>query len=107
MQALCVIHCLRKGRPNNWIWLIDFLPDHELAEKEFRTMKGRFANYEARYYYAPFLAGADRVPEARQLLNEMLSEVTHLSPRERRYNANWLRVAKDQLYKLNDQVAAR
>ncbi|MFI5131396.1 MAG: hypothetical protein ACHQFX_15445 [Chitinophagales bacterium] len=239
MQALCVIHCLRKGRPNNWIWLIVFLPvigsliylfseiftgreirnvqsgigsvfnpggsvrrleqnlrfsdtfanrvaladaylntgntdraielyesslsgnfteneyvlsqliiayyhkkryadiipigkkvyklpqfarsrshilyaaalglngDHELAEKEFRTMKGRFANYEARYYYALFLAGADRVPEARQLLNEMLSEVTHLSSRERRYNANWLRAAKDQLNKLNDQVAAR
>ena len=81
--------------------------DHELAEKEFKTMKGRFANYEARYYYALFLAGTDRVPEARQLLNEMLSEVTHLSSRERRYNSNWLRAAKDQLSKLNDQVAAR
>src|SRR5947208_14530770 len=26
LQAICVIHCIRKGRANNWIWLIVFLP---------------------------------------------------------------------------------
>jgi len=26
LQAICVIHCLRKGRTTNWIWLIVFLP---------------------------------------------------------------------------------
>lgn len=26
LQAICVIHCLRKGRPTMWIWLIIFLP---------------------------------------------------------------------------------
>src|SRR4051794_34999718 len=26
MQAICVIHCIRKGNSNNWIWLIIFLP---------------------------------------------------------------------------------
>lgn len=26
LQALCVIHCLRKGTQNKWIWLIVFLP---------------------------------------------------------------------------------
>lgn len=26
LQAICVIHCLRKGNTGNWIWLIVFLP---------------------------------------------------------------------------------
>ena len=26
LQAICVIHCLRKGNSNNWIWLIVFVP---------------------------------------------------------------------------------
>jgi len=78
-----------------------------LAEKEFQTMKARFANYEARYYYALFLLETERVSEARQVLKEMLSEVTHLSSRERRYHSNWFRAAKDQMNKLNGVAAAR
>ena len=81
--------------------------DPESAEKEFKTMKARFANYEARYYYALFLVGNDRAAEARLFLHEMLDEVSHLSSRERRYNSNWFRMAKDQLNKLNDPIAAR
>jgi len=26
LQAICVIHCLRKGKDSKWIWLIVFLP---------------------------------------------------------------------------------
>lgn len=26
LQAICVIHCVRKGNQGNWIWLIIFLP---------------------------------------------------------------------------------
>src|SRR5438045_1062417 len=26
LQAICVIHCIRRGRQNNLIWLIVFLP---------------------------------------------------------------------------------
>lgn len=26
LQAICVIHCIRKGSLNNWIWVIIFLP---------------------------------------------------------------------------------
>jgi hypothetical protein len=26
LQAICVIHCVRRGNTNNWIWLIVFLP---------------------------------------------------------------------------------
>jgi hypothetical protein len=25
-QAICVIHCIKKGRQNSWIWIIVFLP---------------------------------------------------------------------------------
>jgi hypothetical protein len=79
----------------------------EEAEKEFKTMKARFANYEARYYYGLFLAATDRVNEARVLFSEMLGEVSHLSSQERRYNRNWLRLTRDELYKLNNHIIAR
>jgi hypothetical protein len=79
---------------------------YEEAEKEFKTMKGRFANYEARYYYALLLAGTDRPNEAKAMFSEMLSELTHLSSRERRYNRNWFQLAKDELYKLSDRNVA-
>jgi hypothetical protein len=26
LQAICVLHCVRRGRQNTWIWLIVFLP---------------------------------------------------------------------------------
>ena len=26
LQAICVFHCIRKGKQTNWIWLIVFLP---------------------------------------------------------------------------------
>lgn len=80
--------------------------NYEEAEKEFKTMKARFANYEARYYYALLLAGTDRVNEARTIFSEMLSEVSHLSSRERRYNRNWFRLAKVELNKLNTHTIA-
>lgn len=85
---------------------LGYTGNYDLAEKEFKTMKGRFANYEARYYYALFLAGTERVTEARQLFQEILNEVSHLSSREKRYNSGWFRLAKDQLNKLNHQAAS-
>lgn len=78
----------------------------EQAEKEFKTMKARYANYEARYYYALLLAGTGRAAEARGLFSEMLSEVSYLSSQEKRYNRNWFRLTKDELAKLNSQVPA-
>jgi hypothetical protein len=79
---------------------------YDEAEKEFKTMKGRFANYEARYYYALLLAGTDRANEAKAIFSEMLSELSYLSSRERRYNRNWFRLAKDELNKLSDRNVA-
>ena len=26
LQVICVIHCIRRGRNNSWIWLIVFVP---------------------------------------------------------------------------------
>ena len=73
----------------------------EQAEKEFKMMKTRFSNYEARYQYSRFLADNKRTAEACDLLREMISESSHLSPRERRYNSNWFTLAKEELKKLS------
>lgn len=26
LQAICVLHCMKKGNQNKWIWIIVFLP---------------------------------------------------------------------------------
>ena len=70
------------------------------AEKEFKMMKAKFSNYEARYHYARFMITNNRIEEARQLLKEMTSEASYLSSRERRQNRNWLLQAKEELKKL-------
>ena len=71
------------------------------AEKEFKMMKARFSNYEARFQYARFMIANNRSEEARQLLKEMTGEVSHLSTRERRHNRNWFMQAKEELKKLS------
>jgi hypothetical protein len=73
----------------------------QLAEKEFKTMNGRFAYFEARYQYALFLLKADRYDEAKQLLETIVYEGGHLSSRERRANQAWINKAKDEMRKLN------
>ncbi|MES1221824.1 MAG: hypothetical protein ABUT20_40375, partial [Bacteroidota bacterium] len=74
---------------------LSYTGQQDLAEKEFKLMKTRFSNYEARYQYARLMAANKRTDEARQLLNEIISEASHLSPRERRYNSNWFALAKE------------
>ncbi|MET0394962.1 MAG: PLDc N-terminal domain-containing protein [Chitinophagaceae bacterium] len=76
----------------------------QLAEAEFNMMKGRFANFEARYQYGCFLARAGRTGEAKQLLAEMTGEFTHLSPPEKRNNRKWISLAKDELKRLNEMA---
>ena len=70
------------------------------AEVEFKTMKGRFANYEARYQYGQFLMRAGRVAEAKQLYSEMAEEFSQLTSRERRAGRTWFIQAKDELKKM-------
>lgn len=80
--------------------------DLEQAEKEFKSLKARFANYEARYYYAMLLSATNRVGEAQQVFSEMLDEVPQLSSLERRYNRPWFRLAKEELRKMGNQTLA-
>ncbi|MBO9199333.1 tetratricopeptide repeat protein [Niastella sp. MAH-29] len=73
----------------------------EQAEKEFKTMNGRFAYFEARYHYALFLLRGGREEEARQVLDTMIYEGRHLSSRERRGNQLWINKAKEEARKMN------
>jgi hypothetical protein len=86
---------------------LDYTGHPELAEKEFRQLKSRFSNYEARYQYGRFLVRNSRPDDARQVLSEMLGETSHLSSREKRYNRDWLALAKDELNKLKDAAVPR
>ncbi|THU37355.1 hypothetical protein FAM09_19265 [Niastella caeni] len=74
---------------------------NELAEKEYKTMNGRFAYFEARYQYSLFLLRAGRDDEAKQVLDSMVYEGGHLSSRERRANNVWIGKARDEVRKLN------
>jgi hypothetical protein len=84
---------------------LDHCDQPEAAEKEFRSLKGRFSNYEARYYYGLFLLRRYRLEDAVQVWREMVNEATHLSPRERRFHREWISLAKGELQKLKDRQA--
>lgn len=73
----------------------------EEAEKEFLGLKGRFSNFEARYYYAFFLQKNNRYEEARQVLSEIKDEIPQLSGVERRHHGEWLSRSKDMLKKIS------
>jgi len=75
----------------------------ELAEKEFKLMKARYSNFEARYQYGRFLARANRIEEAKQVFAEMLGEESHLTSIERRGNRQWFALTKDELKKISVQ----
>lgn len=78
---------------------LSYTNNKEAAEKEFKTMQGRFANFEARYQYGLFLQRNNQAAEAKQLFNQIIEEGTQLSSRERNYNRDWFRLAKDELRK--------
>jgi hypothetical protein len=76
------------------------------AETEFRKMKSKFANYEARYQFGLFLIRSNRQDEACQLFRDMVSESTHLTPREKNYNREWLQLSKSELQKIQSSTKA-
>ena len=71
------------------------------AEAEFKTLKARYSNFEARYEYALFLKRTNRASESNQLLSELLGEAPHLSGPEKRMNREWFSKAKDALRQSN------
>lgn len=72
----------------------------EMAEQEFKKMKSRYSDFEARYHYGHFLIRAGRKEEARQLFTDMCSEVPHLGSREKKFSRNWVSLAKEELKKM-------
>lgn len=73
----------------------------ELAENEFKLMKGRYSYFEPRYEYGMFLTRAGRDDDAWQIFTDMLNEQSQLSPVERKSNKVWFVKAKDELKKLS------
>lgn len=80
---------------------LNYVGKPDEAEKEFQQMRGRFSNFEARYYYSLFLQQQNRPAEARQLLSDICDEAPQLSTIERRYHREWLALSKDSLRKLS------
>lgn len=78
---------------------LDHTGQPEEAEAEFKLMKGKFSNFEARYQYACFLARHNHKEEAHQLFTELLNEAPHLTGPERRNNGKWFSLAKEELKK--------
>ena len=72
----------------------------EMAEAEFKLMKGRYSYFEQRYEYGLFLMRQDRIEDAYDLFTEMLDEEKHLGPVEKRANRIWLSKTKDELRKI-------
>lgn len=79
---------------------LEFDGKPDLAEAEFKQMKGRYSNFEQRYEYGLFLERADRVEEAAELFEQMIDEGPHLGSMERRNARVWLSKAKDELKKI-------
>ncbi len=71
----------------------------ELAENEFKAMKGRYSYFEPRYQYGLFLLRNGRDKDAATIFTEMLNEEVHLSPRERKSAGKWFTLAKAELKK--------
>jgi hypothetical protein len=80
---------------------LSYTGNNDLAEKELLTMKGRFSNFEGRYYYSLFLQHNNRNDEARAILREMTDEIPQLSSVEKRYNREWIQLARDSLKKIS------
>jgi hypothetical protein len=76
---------------------LDLMGDKEGAEAEFKKMKGRFADFEARYQYGLFLHREGREEEAQGLLEDIVKEAAHLSSRERRANRAWIQKSRTEL----------
>jgi hypothetical protein len=72
----------------------------ELAENEFKAMKGRYSNFEQRYEYGLFLLRADRPDDARQIFEQIQEEAPHLSSMEKRASRTWLAKSRDELNKI-------
>lgn len=79
---------------------LEFTGKHDAAELEFKSMAGRFANFEQRYEYGLFLERADRLEEAADLFEQILDEAGQLSSLERKNNRLWFAKVKEELKRI-------
>lgn len=79
---------------------LEYTGKTEQAEAEFKSMKGRYSNFEQRYRYGQFLIRAGKDEEARKLYAEIIEEVPHLSSMEKRAASAWISKSKEELRKL-------
>jgi len=79
---------------------LEALGDMELAENEFKAMKGRYSYFGPRYEYGLFLIRAGREDEAANIFTDMLNEEQHLSQMEKKSNRQWFNMAREELKKL-------
>jgi hypothetical protein len=79
---------------------LELTGDSAGAEREFKKMKGRFADFQARYQYALFLQREGRDGEAQRMLEDIVKEGPHLSSRERRASYLWIQKSKEELKKV-------
>jgi len=75
----------------------------ELAENEFKAMKGRYSYFEQRYQYGLFLMRQDRDEDAWTIFTDMLNEEPHLGAVEKKSNRIWFTKTKEELRKINVQ----
>jgi hypothetical protein len=68
----------------------------ENAEAEFKQMRARFSNFEARYSYGVFLREEGLRAEAGGIFKEIIEEYPQLSAIERRYNREWFQRAREE-----------
>lgn len=71
-----------------------------LAETEFKAMKGRYSNFEQRYEYGQFLQRAGRIEEAFDIYAELLDEEAQLSKAERSGGRAWFIKAKQEIKRI-------
>jgi hypothetical protein len=77
----------------------------EMAENEFKAMKGRYSYFEPRYQYGLFLVRQNRDQDAYQIFADILNEVPQLSAMERKASKTTFAKAKEELKKLSAQKA--
>lgn len=78
----------------------------DLAEAEFKAMKGRYSYFGPRYEYGMFLVRQGRDEDAYQIFTDILNEVPQLSAMERKASKVWFGKAKDELKRLSVQKTA-
>ncbi len=74
----------------------------ELAENEFKAMKGRYSYFEPRYQYGLFLMRKrNEYADAEKIFTDMVNEEPQLGNMEKRNNRQWFTKAKDELRKIS------